>query len=145
MIRPGRNTVLFALLGASLALNLVLGARMLGAQDQPERPRRFESIVQRMEAALPEPDRAAFARVMDEERDRYAGALEAMRAAQREVDAATLREPFDPAALRAAMQDWRARWNAFSDSFGEALVPALAAVSPEGRQRIVASRRGPRP
>ncbi len=59
--------------------------------------------------------------------------------------AAALREPFDPAALRAAMQEWQARWREFSERFGEALVPALAAVSPEGRQRIVASRHGPRP
>jgi uncharacterized membrane protein len=149
----GRGTVwMRAALGASLALNLVLGAVALGFVGAPAAPpaalpragaeprRGFERMLARLEAALPEPDRPAFRQVIDAERPRYEPPLQALRAARRAVDEALARDPFDPAALRAAMQDWSARSVAFNAAFTDTLVHAMDAVSPQGRARIAEAR-----
>nr|WP_256476413.1 periplasmic heavy metal sensor [Siccirubricoccus soli] len=133
--------VLGALLGASVVLNLVLGGLWLA---QPERgrggpARGFERMIGRLEASLPEADRPRFREVLQTERPRYAEALQALRASRAEVDAAMLRQPFDPAVLQQAMARSSERWAEFSTKFGETLALALAAVSPEGRARVAAA------
>jgi hypothetical protein len=97
--------------------------------------------VARIEAALPEPDRPRFRAVLAAEQDRYVAALTAMRAASAEVDAVMRREPYDAAALRAAMAAWSDRWVAFNAAFTETLVHAMGEVSPEGRAQVAAARR----
>ncbi|WP_149535514.1 periplasmic heavy metal sensor [Siccirubricoccus phaeus] len=140
-MRLGRQTILAALLGASVVVNLVLGGVLLA---QPGRghggpSRGFERMIGRLEATLPETDRPRFREVLQAERPRYAEALQALRASRAEVDAAMLRQPFDPAALQQAMARSSERWVAFSMQFGEALSQALAAISPEGRARVAAA------
>jgi uncharacterized membrane protein len=141
--------VLPALLGVSLALNAALLAfpgmlrpGTVVASAHPPRAERsgFERMVGRIEASLPVEDRPAFRQVMEAERSRYAPSLEAVRQARRGVDEAIRRDPFDEAALRAALEAFSARWVAFNDAFGETLVHALAAVSPAGRAQVAAAR-----
>ena len=138
-------------LGASLALNLVLGAMALGlvgasepappARQAAGEPRRgFERMLARLETSLPESDRPAFRAVIEAERPRYDPPLQALRAARRAVDETLARDPFDPAALHAAMQDWSARSVAFNAVFADTLVHAMQAVSPQGRARIAEAR-----
>ena len=142
-LRPG--VVLPALLGVSLALNLALAAFPHAVFGRPP-PRGggggggFERMVDRMETALPEADRQGFRRVMAAEREHYTAPLEALRQARREVDAAILADPFDPERLRMAMADWQRRFIAFNDAFSDALVRGMAAVSPEGRAQVAATR-----
>ena len=122
---PGGGAMLRAVLGASLALNLVLAGVLLAGLGRPApQPRGFERMMARIETALPEADRPKFHAVLTAERDRYEAPLAALRAARAEVDAAMRREPFDPAALRAAMEEWSSRWVAFSAA-NCALVSAL--------------------
>ena len=142
---PRRGALLGAALGASLALNLVFGGLLLtGPGRAPHGAgggRGFDRMVARIEHALPEADRPAFRAVLDAERGRYEDTLAELRAAQREVDAAMAREPFDAVALRAAMAAWSGRWAAFSTAFTDTLVHAMAAVSPQGRAQVAAARR----
>lgn len=142
-MRLSGGAVLRAALGASVVLNLVLAGMLLAGPLRPApQPRGFERMVARIEAALPEADRPKFHAVLEAERDRYEAPLAALRAARAEVDAAMVREPFDPAALRAAMQDWSDRWVAFSAAYRDMMVQAMAAISPEGRAQVAAARRG---
>lgn len=133
-----RRTLVLALLGASLALNLALGAMLAW----PARPQRgFERLLARLESVLPAADRAAFHAVVEAERAHYAGALATLRSAGAEVDRAMRQEPHDPAALRAAMAQWSAAWADFNAAFSETLVRALGQVSPAGRAAIADARR----
>lgn len=142
MPRPAARTVMAALLGASLVLNLVLGALVLWRPRPPvQAARGFDRMVGRIEAALPPDDRPRFRDVLAAERDRYAAPLTAMRAASAEVDAVMRRTPYEPEALRAALQEWSVRMTAFNAAFGDTLADALGAVSPEGRAKIAAARR----
>ena len=142
LLRPSARTLVAALLGASLALNLVLGGLLLWKPAQPRAGRGFDRMVARIEASLPEADRPRFHAVLVADRDRYAGALAAMRAASAEVDAVMRREPYDAAALRNAMAAWSERWVAFNAAFTETLVHAMGEVSPQGRAQVAARRQG---
>jgi uncharacterized membrane protein len=135
-----RSRWLAGLLGASVVLNLVLGWLVLATPTPREhRGRGFDRMVARIEASLPEADRPVFRGVLEREREAYAGALAALRAARAEVDAAMTRDPFDPEVLRLAMTRWSERWTSFNAAFTETLVHAMAEVSPEGRARVAAS------
>lgn len=98
-------------------------------------------MINRIEATLPVDDRPKFRAVIDADRDRYAAELAALRAAGRRVDEAMAREPFDSAALDAALTDWSARWAEFNAAFTGTMVRAMEAVSPAGRAQIAAARR----
>ena len=142
MRRPSGRTLITALCGASLVLNLVFAGLLWWRPTPPPRGGRgFDRMVARIEANLPEPDRPLFQAVLAAERPRYAGSLAAMRAASAEVDAVMRRDPYDPVALRDALAAWAERMVAFNRDFGETLAEALAAVSPEGRAQIAAARR----
>ncbi|MBK1662025.1 hypothetical protein CKO45_27930 [Paracraurococcus ruber] len=139
---PSGRALLGAALGASLVLNVALGA-LLWTRPQPVEPRGrgFDRMVSRIEHTLPAEDRPAFRQVLERERESYAAELAAFRAANRMVDEAMGREPFDPDALRTALDAWSARWAEFNLAFTGALVKAMAVVSPAGRQQIAAARR----
>jgi len=135
MIRSaGLPVLLKGLLGASLALNLVLGG-VLWWRSTPDLPpvSRMQAHIERI---LPEPDRSAFQRAMEAGRPRYEPAQAALRESHAAVRAALTREPFDPAVLRAAMAASRERWQEFGRLFEDSLSAGLAAISPEGRRLI---------
>lgn len=98
-------------------------------------------MVARIEHTLPPGDRPVFRQVLERERESYAAELAAFRAASRAVDDAMGREPFEPEALRRALDTWSTRWAEFSAAFTGALVKTMEAVSPAGRAQIAAARR----
>ncbi len=133
-------TWLGAAFGASVVLNLVLGGTLAWQAWRGPPPRGFDGMMARLEHRLPEADRPAFQAAIARQRATLAPKLEALREARPKVDAAVAREPFDPAALRGAAEDWARLWHDFTVSFGEATAEALAGVSPEGRARFAAGR-----
>ncbi|MFT8243064.1 periplasmic heavy metal sensor [Roseomonas sp. BN140053] len=134
-MRLSAPLVLRIALGASLALNLVLGAFL--AWPGPVRggggPWRLQA---RMERALSGPDRDIFHREMEAGRARTEAALRGMRQAREPIEAAMRREPFDPAALGTALAAARGRWQEFSIAFENELLRAVGAISPDGRRRL---------
>lgn len=137
MKRPDWSFWLRGALGASLALNLVLGGLLLTrpASGGPPSISRMQAQIER---ALPEADRAVFRAAVDAGRPRYEPLLQALRESRPPVREALVREPFDAAALRAAMAGSRQRWQEFSAQFDDSLAEGLAALSPEGRRLIAA-------
>jgi Spy/CpxP family protein refolding chaperone len=119
----------------------VLGGLLLIRPAVPEhRGRGLDRMVNRIEAALPAADRPKFRAVLEAERPDYAQELAALRTAGAAVDAAMARDPFDAAALRAALAEWSSRWAAFNNAFTGTMVHAMQAVSPAGRAQIAAAR-----
>jgi uncharacterized membrane protein len=122
-------------LGASLALNIVLGGLLLMRPERPVRPD-VGRLAAHLESLLPEADRPAFHQALEAARPSYMASLQAQRDSRAVVDAAMRRDPFDPAALRAAMAAGRNHWQEFSQSFEDSLVAGMAMISPEGRRRL---------
>lgn len=129
--------LLRAALGASLALNLVLGGLLLfrdpGGGGGPPDPRR---LIAHMERLLPPGDREIFHARMETGREARDAARRRLRESFADVRASIGREPFDPAALQAALATARAGGAEFSRSFDTSLVQAMGEISPEGRRRI---------
>ncbi|PWC27689.1 periplasmic heavy metal sensor [Teichococcus aestuarii] len=124
-------------LGASLALNLVLGGVLLSRPAGGGGPS-ISRMQAQIERALPEADRALLRQALEAGRPRYEPLLQALRESRPAVREALAREPFDAAALRAAMARSRQRWQEFSAQYDDSLANGLAALSPEGRRLIAA-------
>jgi uncharacterized membrane protein len=137
LILPRPNLILKVALGASLALNLVFGALLFWPDARPPRGG-VRGMQARMERVLGPEDRATFHRVMEDSRPRWEPLQRTMRQAGPQIGRAIGAEPFSEDALRAAMADGRARWNAFSEAYENSLAQATAAISPEGRRRLLA-------
>ncbi len=135
-MRLSGNLILKVALGASLALNCVL-AGLLFWQDN-HHPRGVRGLQARMERVLTDQDRATFHTVMEANRPRYEAAQRAMRQARPLVSKAIGAEPFSEQALREAMAQNRQKWAAFSEAFENSMAEATAAISPEGRRRLLA-------
>jgi uncharacterized membrane protein len=135
-MRLSGTLILKAALGASLALNLVFAALLFWPD--AGRPRGVRGLQARMERVLSGEDRVTFHAVMDANRPRYEAAQKAVRQARPLVGQAIGAEPFSEEALRAAMATNRERWLAFSETFESSLAQATAAISPEGRRRLLA-------
>jgi uncharacterized membrane protein len=135
-MRLSGTLILKAALGASLALNLVF-AGLLFWPDSP-RPRGVRGLQARMERVLSAEDRARFRAVMDANQPTFEAAQQALRQTRPLVPRAIGAEPFSEEALRAAMATNRERWQAFSEAFEGSLAQATAAISPEGRRKLLA-------
>ncbi|EHM01975.1 hypothetical protein HMPREF9946_01711 [Acetobacteraceae bacterium AT-5844] len=135
-MRLSGNLILKVALGASLAVNCVLAGLLFWQDDH--RPRGVRGLQARMERVLSDEDRATFHAVMDANRPRYEEAQRAMRQARPLIPKAIGAEPFSEEALRAAMALNREKWLAFSETFEGSLAQATAAISPEGRRRLLA-------
>ena len=134
------------LLIGSLALNLFfigtivsLAARHYVLPAQPaatERPRTAAARIERLAAPLPAADaeklRAAFrARASAAE-----GARDALNKAYERAQDVLKAEPFDVAALRAALAEARGARPAYDQVMQEILIAGASAMSPEGRTRL---------
>jgi uncharacterized membrane protein len=140
-MRPSAGTLVRAALGASLALNLVFAALLFwpGLLPQGERkPRGIRGLETRMERVLGPEDRVTFQRIMEANRPSYETAQREMRQVGPSVARALGAEPFSEEALRQALQAGRERWRTFSESYENSLAKATAAISPEGRRRLLA-------
>ncbi|MCQ4161285.1 periplasmic heavy metal sensor [Roseomonas sp. GC11] len=123
-------------LGASLALNLVLGGVLLLRPDKPQRRPDFFAMQAQMATVLPEAERARFLAVLEGVRTRVQEALARHDAARAATEASLAEEPFDPARMRAATLRARQEWNGISSTVEDSLIDAVTTLSPEGRQRL---------
>jgi uncharacterized membrane protein len=128
-------------LGLSLALNVLLVAYVatqLLQSPPPRRPAGVQAMIERIARDLPAGDKDVFERAFAQDRGRLTAASDAMREARRGLDASIAARPFDPAATRAAMQQWREAWQRMSTTFEDSFLAALQGISPDGRAQIVA-------
>jgi uncharacterized membrane protein len=96
---------------------------------------------ERAEAILSPQDAATFRAILLRDRSGYVRAALRVARARRELGRQIAAQPFDPRAASQALAEWRASWNDFVNDFSGPLIDALAAISPQGRQRLVAERR----
>ncbi|WP_419896659.1 periplasmic heavy metal sensor [Roseomonas sp. USHLN139] len=136
MRRLSRTTWLTTALGASLALNLVLGGLLVFAPKPQGRRPELATVHRQMEALVPEADRARFAAILDAGRPAVLERLERQRAARAAAEEELGQEPFDPARLRAAMARARDEYQQFSIALEDNLIDAFTSLSPEGRHRL---------
>jgi uncharacterized membrane protein len=137
-------------LAASIVLNLFLIALIAGHVWQV---RRMEAhggtplvrALARAEAALPPRDAAAFAAIIRRDAPRYAGAARQLNEARQALGRAIAAQEFKQDEVRSAFAAWQASFNRFFADFRDPLIEALAAVSPEGRRKLVAERRAQHP
>jgi len=133
------------LLWASLAANVffagLIGSHLLN-RVRPEPPG-MEGFIARLAAALPPGDAGRFRAVLDGERPWYDQARAAADRARGRLADAIAAVPYDEGTARQRLLDWRARWNESSDRFGDSLLAAVRALSPDGRQQLAATLRRP--
>jgi len=135
-------------LAISLGINLVGFGVIAGSWMRNEKPRSIPFTVFGLRPVLrnlPEEDRKIFFAKSREIRPRLKPVIQTMRANRKRFAEILGKEPFDPEALRAlfySQQESRTRATLLTS---EALIDALAALSPEARQRfateLLASRR----
>ncbi|MCQ9156855.1 periplasmic heavy metal sensor [Acidomonas methanolica] len=127
---------------ASILLNIFLAA-LAGGQylrhraEESRHESVFERVVEDLTSHLDNSDAEAFRSALKQEEPHYAKAHENLALARADINRLLLAPNFDPAAAREAMRRWRLAWNAFVGSFGDALVDAMARISPAGRRAIV--------
>lgn len=97
--------------------------------------------LERAEAVLSPADAAAFRATLDREGPRYAQSAEQVTAARRALARQIAAEPFDPRAASQALAAWRTSWDRFVGDLSGPLIDALGSISPQGRQRLVDTRR----
>ena len=97
--------------------------------------------LERAEAELSPADAAAFRAALDRGEPRYAQSAAQVASARRELARQIAAQPFDPRATSQALAVWRTSWDRFVGDLSGPLIDALAAISPEGRRRLVDARR----
>lgn len=120
-------------------LGLVAGHFLGGPRDVSLTP--MARAAERAEAVLGPKDAAAFRAALDRGGPRYGQSAEQVAAARRALARQIAAEPFDPRATSQALAAWRTSWDRFVGDFSGPLIDALAAISPEGRRRLIDARR----
>jgi uncharacterized membrane protein len=136
-------------LSLSLVCNVFLAAviaghflaRRAGTIAVPAGGTPLARALERTQAILPAKDAATFRAVLERDKPRYARAAIQVALARRDLERAIAAQPFDPKAASQALATWRNSWSGFVDDFSGPLIDALAAISPEGRSRLVIARR----
>lgn len=144
-----RSSPAWRWLALSLFCNIFLAALIVGHfLSTRMRPAGFPigatpmvRALERAEAILPPQDAATFRGVLEHDKPRYAQAAQQVAAARAALERQLAAEPFDPRAASQALTAWRVSWNGFVEDFSGPLIDALAAISPRGRSRLLASRR----
>lgn len=144
---PGRRRSVA--LAASIVLNLFLIALIAGHVWQARHMEAHGATplvraFARAEAALPPRDAAAFAAIIRRDAPRYAEAARQLNEARQALGRTIAAADFNPDEVRRAFAAWQASFNRFFADFRDPLIEALAAVSPEGRRKLVAERRAQR-
>lgn len=141
------------LLIVSLAANLLLGGIFAGGfieawRRGPEpadgRPPPFRLHMGRMLEHLPEDVRDRAQALMERHRGEMHGSVRAMRRARREMRAALVAEPFDPARLEAALAELRTRGGAAQASMHGAMLELASDLTPEARRALAEGLARPR-
>ena len=118
--------------GLNIFLAALLVAHLLRGSDGATPPTPAERI-ERLAASLPPADGDRLRAAMQAASGGIAAALDEFRAAQDRVRAALRADPFDPAALRQAMQEAQVRHAAMGAAIQEVVATAAARMSPAGR------------
>jgi hypothetical protein len=130
----------------SLLLNLfltaIIGGHLLrhrgyeAGTRSPSLPRMLTNA----QASLSAPDAAAFGEVMRRDAPRYAESARKLGEARTALERQIAADPYDAAATKQAFVAWQASSAHFLSDVSDPLIEALGQVSPEGRQKLVASR-----
>ncbi len=127
------------LLGCSLALNAFLlalvGTHLVHAT-APVATNAPESPIDRMAASLAPADAARFRAAIEARRPDFQPARDAVSAAHLAVAAAIGRVPYDPDAVRSALEQWQESWRAFTSRFDQAFLASVGVLSDDGRARL---------
>ena len=144
LLEPWRTRLLWA----SLAVNL-FALPMLAAPHvwprHPPGPPSFDMLVERMARSLPPPDQVRFREAMMRERPWYDMSRHDMEGKRDAVAQAVAREPYDPAAVRAALLAMQAGLRDSAGRFDDSLVLVLGELSPGGRAELAEALRRHRP
>ena len=144
LLEPWRTRVLWASLGLNLfALPLLAGPYLWHAR--PSGPPSFDMLVERMARGLPQADAERFRVSMARERPWYDIGRRDMEEKRNAVALAVAHEPYDAAAVRAALVAMQGGLREASGRFDDSLVLALGELSPAGRAELAQSLRRRRP
>ena len=125
------NVFLAALIGGHFLSNHVRAARL------PISASPISRALDRVQGILSPEDAATFRAVLERDKPRFAQSAERVAEARRAFQRTIGAEPFDPRAASQALDAWRSSWSSFVGDFSGPLIEALAAISPEGRSRLV--------
>lgn len=143
-VRPGGRVRVF--LAVSVALNLFLAGMMIAWHMRPPPPPPpgpwFERMIQRMSADLPPADRAILQSSYEARRQELDRMDKEVQAAREKVSAAMRAQPYDPAALEAAMAAARDVREPVIETVEQAVAEAATKMSPEGRAKLADWRKG---
>jgi uncharacterized membrane protein len=133
-------------LALSTVLNLfllgVIAGHFLGRRGPPELAMTpMARALERAEAVLSPADAAAFRAAFDRDGPRFSQSAEQVTAARHALARQIAAVPFDPRATSQALAAWRTSWDRFAGDLSGPLIDALAAISPEGRRRLVGAGR----
>jgi len=144
LLEPWRTRVLWA----SLALNL-FALPMLAVSHlwhgRPGGPPSFDMLVERMSDRLPSADGAHFRDAMAQERPWYDISRQDLAMKRDAVAQQVAQNPYDPAAVRAALVAMQAGLRDAAGRFDDSLVMAMGQMSPEGRVGLAETLRRRRP
>lgn len=131
---PWRTRLLWLSLAGNLFAGALIGTHV--AMSRPHGPPGLDGVVERMARALPDQDAVRFRAMLAHERPWYDLARRNMDEAREGLSNAIAQQPYDEDAVRARMRAWQARWMETSSRFGDSLLAAIGALSPEGRTRL---------
>jgi len=78
---------------------------------------------------------------MRREAPRYVDSALNLARARSELERQLAADPYDAAAVKQAFAEWQAQGTQFLSDIRDPLIDAFGQVSPEGRQKLIASRR----
>ena len=132
LLEPWRTRVLWASLGLNLFALPMLGVSHLW-HARPGGPPSFDALVERMSDRLPPADGARFRDAMARERPWYDISRQDLAEKRDAVAHQVEQDPYDPAAVRAALVAMQAGLRDAAGRFDDSLVMAMGQMSPEGR------------
>jgi uncharacterized membrane protein len=124
----------------SIALNAFLvalvAAHLLAPRLAAGGPAPRGGMVGRIIAVLPPEDAIRFQAQLDAGRPRYQPARDRIDAARHVLVETMAADPYNDAAVRAALTDYQDSWRAFSRQFDDVFLAALAALPPAVRAHV---------
>ena len=144
LLEPWRTRVLWGSLGLNLFAASMLGVPHLWRGRQGGPPS-FDTLVERMSGRLPATDGVRFRDAMARERPWYDSSRQALAGRRDAVARQVEHEPYDAAAVRAALMEMQAGMREATGRFDDSLVMAMGQMSPEGRAGIAEALRRRRP
>ena len=132
LLEPWRTRVLWVSLGLNLFAASMLAVPHLW-RGRPGSLASFDALVERMSGRLPAADGVRFRDTMARERPWFDASRQALATKREAVAHQVAQEPFDPAAVRAALVEMQTGLRESMGRFDDSLVMAMGQMSPEGR------------